>query len=71
MVYCNLRLFSSDAFFFTYVYVRVLNTRHNERVYVFWALRTYTCAKKTHHWKTALTRQMLFSLQALRSHTSQ
>ena len=32
-----LRLFSSDAFFFTYV----CSIRVNERVYVFWALRTY------------------------------
>ena len=41
--------------FFTYVaYVCLI--RVNERVYVFWTLRTYTYVKKTHHWKTALSR---------------
>ena len=36
-----LRLLTSDDFFLTYVYV-VCSIRVNERVYVFWALRTYT-----------------------------
>ena len=37
---------------FTYV----CSMRVNERVYVFWALRTYTYVKKTHHWKTTFKR---------------
>ena len=50
----DLRLFSSDAFFLrTFTYV--CSIRVNERIYVFWALRTYTYVKKTHHWKTAFT----------------
>ena len=51
-----LRLFSNDAFFLrTFTYVRSI--RVNERVYVFWALRTYTYVFTYvffHHWKTAL-----------------
>ena len=40
----DLRLFSSDAFFLrTFTYV--CSIRVNERVYVFWALRTYTYCK--------------------------
>ena len=41
----DLRLFSSDAFFLrTFTYV--CSIRVNERIYVFWALRTYTYVKK-------------------------
>ena len=45
---------ASDAVFFrTFTYL--CSIRVNERVYVFWALRTYTYVNKTHHWKTAFS----------------
>ena len=41
--------------FFTYV----CSIRVNERVYVFWALRTYTYVKKkTHYWKTVFSQNI-------------
>ena len=40
----DLRLFSSDAFFLrTFTYICSIHV--NERVYVFWALRTYTLGR--------------------------
>ena len=48
---------ASDAGFFrTFTYL--CSIRVNERVYVFWALRTYMYVKKTHHWKTVLSNEL-------------
>ena len=40
-------------------FAHVCSIRINEQVYVFWALRTYTYVKKTHHWKTAFILYLL------------